>query len=134
MQIFVRTLDDRTLTLNVQSGNTVSEIKDIVEQREGNLFHKVVLHLIMIFIGIPAEEQRLALGGISLDDQLTLDQCHVEEESTIYVLLDLDGGAKKRKKKTYSTPKKNKHKRKKVKLAVLKYYKVKANIDSSCFI
>lgn len=36
----------------------------------------------------------------------------------------LRGGAKKRKKKSYTTPKKNKHKRKKVKLAVLKYYKV----------
>uniref|UniRef100_A0A5F4VUA8 Small ribosomal subunit protein eS31 domain-containing protein n=1 Tax=Callithrix jacchus TaxID=9483 RepID=A0A5F4VUA8_CALJA len=33
----------------------------------------------------------------------------------------------KRKKKSYTTPKKNKHKRKKVKLAVLKYYKVDEN-------
>lgn len=32
--------------------------------------------------------------------------------------------AKKRKKKVYTTPKKIKHKRKKTKLAVLKYYKV----------
>jgi len=36
----------------------------------------------------------------------------------------LRGGAKKRKKKTYNTPKKVKHKRKKVKMAILKYYKV----------
>ncbi|CAF0742565.1 unnamed protein product [Rotaria sordida] len=108
MQIFVRTLDDRTLTLNVQPDDTINEIKEIVEQREG----------------IPADEQRLTLGGISLDDELTLNECHVEEESTLYVLLDLEGGGKKRKKKSYSTPKKNKHKRKKVKLAVLKYYKV----------
>lgn len=80
---------------------------------------------ILIFLGIPADEQRLTLGGISLDDELTLNECHVEEESTLYVLLDLEGGGKKRKKKSYNTPKKNKHKRKKVKLAVLKYYKVK---------
>jgi len=40
-------------------------------------------------------------------------------------VLRLRGGAKKRKKKSYTTPKKNKHKRKKVKLAVLKYYKVR---------
>jgi len=32
--------------------------------------------------------------------------------------------AKKRKKKVYTTPKKIKHKRKKTKLAILKYYKV----------
>jgi ubiquitin-small subunit ribosomal protein S27Ae len=74
--------------------------------------------------GIPADEQRLTLGGISLADELTLDECRVDDESTLYVLLDLEGGGKKRKKKNYSTPKKNKHKHKKVKLAVLKYYKV----------
>jgi small subunit ribosomal protein S27Ae len=117
MQIFVRTLDDRTLTLNVQSEDTINEIKEIVEQREG----------------IPVDEQRLTLGGISLDDELTVNECHIEEESTLYVLLDLEGGGKKRKKKNYSTPKKNKHKRKKVKLAVLKYYKVKKEFLSFFF-
>ena len=76
-------------------------------------------------IGIPADEQRLTLGGISLNDELTLEESRVEAESTLYVLLDLEGGGKKRKKKNYSTPKKNKHKHKKVKLAVLKYYKVR---------
>ena len=75
-------------------------------------------------LGIPAEEQRLALSGISLNDDLTLDECRIEAESTLYVLLDLEGGGKKRKKKNYTTPKKNKHKRKKAKMAVLKYYKV----------
>merc|ERR1711964_727717 len=55
--------------------------------------------------GIPEEEQHLVFGGKSL----------------------LDGGAKKRKKKTYTKPKKIKHKRKKVKLAVLKFYKVDSN-------
>mmetsp|Transcript_45611 Transcript_45611/g.143232 ORF Transcript_45611/g.143232 Transcript_45611/m.143232 type:complete len:118 (-) Transcript_45611:68-421(-) len=38
--------------------------------------------------------------------------------------LDLEGGGKKRKKKTYTKPKKIKAKHKKVKLAVLKYYRV----------
>ena len=40
------------------------------------------------------------------------------------MVLRLRGGGKKRKKKVYTTPKKIKHKRKKTKLAVLKYYKV----------
>ena len=40
------------------------------------------------------------------------------------MVLRLRGGGKKRKKKTYTTPKKIKHKRVKVKLAILKYYKV----------
>ena len=46
-------------------------------------------------------------------------------------MLRLRGGAKKRKKKSYTTPKKNKHKRKKVKLAVLKYYKVSQIIKNN---
>ena len=48
------------------------------------------------------------------------------------VHLRLRGGAKKQKKKNYTTPKKQKHRHKKVKLAVLKlavlkYYKVEDN-------
>ncbi|KAK2504406.1 hypothetical protein MC885_001820, partial [Smutsia gigantea] len=49
----------------------------------------------------------------------------------IGVVLRLCDGAKKRK-KSYTTPKKNKHKRKKVNLAVLKYYKVDENGKISC--
>jgi hypothetical protein len=48
-------------------------------------------------------------------------------ESTLHLVLRLRGGAKKRKKKNYTTPKKQKHKHKKVKLAVLKYYRVDDN-------
>ena len=48
----------------------------------------------------------------------------IQKESTLHLVLRLRGGAKKRKKKNYTTPKKIKHKRKKVKMAILKYYKV----------
>jgi len=43
---------------------------------------------------------------------------------TAHACDSLRGGGKKRKKKTYTTPKKIKHKRKKVKMSILKYYKV----------
>jgi len=43
----------------------------------------------------------------------------MKEESTVYVTAGLDGGKKKKKKKPHTTPKKNKHKHKSVKLAVL---------------
>merc|ERR1712137_1022084 len=46
---------------------------------------------------------------------------------TLHLVLRLRGGKKKRKKKKYTTPKKIKHKRKKVKLSVLNYYKVDDN-------
>ena len=41
-------------------------------------------------------------------------------------MVDVLGAGKKRKKKVYSTPKRQKHKHRKVKLAVLRYYKVDA--------
>ena len=47
------------------------------------------------------------------------------------VLSRLLGGGKKRKKKVYTTPKKIKHKRKKVKLSVLKFYEVSYQYYSS---
>ena len=45
-------------------------------------------------------------------------------DSTVDVLLALEGGSKKKKKKQYKTPKKKKHQHKKTKLATLKYYKI----------
>merc|ERR1719291_1040463 len=77
--------------------------------------------------GVPACEQRLICDGMTLDDCDDLNSCSIAEGSTVFVSSDLDGGAKKRKKKTYTKPKKIKHKRKKVKLAVLKFYKVDSN-------
>ncbi|CAK9056168.1 unnamed protein product [Durusdinium trenchii] len=82
---------------------------------------------LVILSGVPREEQRLVFGGCSLSDLQTFAECGVEDGSTIFMNLDLSGGGKKRKKKTYTKPKKIKHKRKKVKLAVLKFYKVDSN-------
>lgn len=48
-------------------------------------------------------------------------------EATLHLVLRLRGGVKKRKKKTYTTPKRIPHKHKHVKLAILKYYKVDDN-------
>lgn len=49
-------------------------------------------------------------AGRQLEDGQMLGACGVTDDSQMYVLMRLLGGAKKRKKKTYTKPKKQKHK------------------------
>ena len=69
----------------------------------------------------------MLFAGRQLEAEATLASCGVTDDSQMYVMMRLLGGAKKRKKKTYTKPKKIKRKHKKVKLAVLKYYKVESS-------
>ncbi|CAB3402883.1 unnamed protein product [Caenorhabditis bovis] len=101
--VFVKSLTGRTLCLDVEDVSSIKQQIYLIE-------------------GIPAEEQRLIAAGHQLEDDET-----VEKDTTVFLSLSMLGGAKKRKKKVYTTPKKNKRKPKKVKLAVLKYYKIDDN-------
>ena len=98
--VFVRGLHGHTLRVD---GSAVAVVKQQLCETHGVL----------------VEEQRLAYSG------RLLGSC--EPLSKFAESLELQGGGKKRKKKTYTKPKKIKHKMKKVKLSVLKFYK----IDSS---
>ena len=74
--------------------------------------------------GWPVQSLRLVSGKQELEDGRSLQSYGITDEASLSVLARLLGGGKKRKKKTYTKPKKQKHKPKKIKLRILKYYKV----------
>merc|ERR1711981_1556001 len=102
MQIFVKE-GEEIQALELAQDVTISELREALD----------------------ASEARLLSAGQELnDDEITLEDYGIQAEATIEVVHRVVGCGRKRKKKVYTTPKKIKHKRKKVKLATLKYYKV----------
>ena len=87
----------------ITNANTLFEIQSQIETQ----------------MGVPSSEQKLLLNG-----KLLTSESPIEDNSTISLVVALEGGAKGKKKKKDTKKGKKKHHKKKVKLAVLNYYKV----------
>lgn len=77
MQLLVKTLAGKTITVDVEEGDTVEQLKQKINEKEG----------------IPVDQQRLIFGGKQLESERMLTDYGVTAGATMHLVLRLRGGS-----------------------------------------